>query len=354
MLSAKVVFIIKNLQGNGAEKYVLTLSKALHYFYNVQCHVVLFNDLVEYEVDESVNLHFVSLDGASSYKQKAEIIDKYVLSKIGVPDLALSNLTYSDKIMRHSTLDNVYHVIHSQTSIEHFAHKNLVSKTLSKLKLRRIYNCKPSICVSHGVHDDFLLNIKPKKESRVIYNPIDEAGLADCLKIKSDTYLPDEYILHVGKFNEAKRHDRLLRAYAHAKPECDLILLGKGHLMDTCKQLAVELNIENKVHFIGHLKNPYPVIKNATLFVLSSDFEGLPTVLLESIVLGVPTISVDCPSGPKEIFGDVYAHCLCNMTDEALAEKIKDAINDSDKYTPKLNEKFSMQHAATSYMKLIK
>ena len=90
----------------------------------------------------------------------------------------------------------------------------------------------------------------------------------------------------------------------------------------------------------------------ASLLVLTSDFEGLSYVLLESISLNVPTISVDCPSGPKEVFGYKYAHCLTDLSDESIALKIMSALFEPKKYTPELNAIFGMKEAASAYLRL--
>lgn len=350
----KIVFVIKNIQGNGAERFVLTLAKAMHDYHNAECHIICFENILEYNVPSIIKLHFFKINKSHAHKKNSVLLDAFILENIGKPDLVLSNLTYSDKILRYSTLDHVYHVIHSHTSIEHYQHRAFLSRWLAKVKLHKLYGIKPAVCVSKGVLTDFIQNIKPAQLPCLIYNPIDKCGVIESALATCDTLLPRQFILHVGKFNEAKRHDRLLRAYALANPEYDLVLLGKGHTMEACQQLAIDLGIHKKVHFLGQIKNPYPIMAKASLFVLASDFEGLPYVLLESISLGIPTISVDCPSGPREVFGDTYAHCLASMSDEALAIKINEALANPTMYRPVLAEQFSLVQAATEYLKLAK
>ena len=351
----KVVFIIKNLQGNGAEKYVTTLSKALHAYYQAECHIICLENIIEHEIDNNIKLHIISIGKSKNHKESCRRVDEYITNNIGTPDLVLSNLTYSDKVMRHSTLPNVFHVIHSISSIEHYGKKGLFSRWLAKLKLRIIYSKKPSICVSLGSYDDFKKNILTKQKLHVIFNPIDCDIVTTRAKEETSLILPPKYIVHVGKFNEAKRQDRLLRAYAliQQQTECDLVFLGRGHTLDACKELSKTLGIQSRVHFIGHVINPYPIIKHADLFVLCSDFEGLPYVILEAVSLGTPIVSVDCPSGPREIIGDEYSHCLCAADPWDLAEKITAALHQGGYFTPRLQEKFSMKYAADEYMKLI-
>jgi glycosyltransferase involved in cell wall biosynthesis len=109
---------------------------------------------------------------------------------------------------------------------------------------------------------------------------------------------------------------------------------------------------------LGNLDNPYPVIKHAMLMILSSDYEGLPTVLVESFVLSTPVVSVDCKYGPAEILGEKYQNYLAKQGDIGdLAEKIKSAVSDIQKNILKVNpghvEKFNIEGLAEKYVDLV-
>ena len=80
-----------------------------------------------------------------------------------------------------------------------------------------------------------------------------------------------------------------------------LVLVGKGRLEKEIKQLAHELNINNYVDFLGFQINPYPLIANAVLLVLSSKFEGFGYVIVEAQALNRPVLSTDCPFGLREL-----------------------------------------------------
>lgn len=80
-----------------------------------------------------------------------------------------------------------------------------------------------------------------------------------------------------------------------------LVLVGKGRLEKEIKQLAHELNINNHVKFLGFQTNPYPLIDNAILLVLSSKFEGFGYVIVEAQELNIPVLSTDYPFGPKKL-----------------------------------------------------
>ncbi|MFO0946583.1 MAG: glycosyltransferase [Planctomycetota bacterium] len=109
-------------------------------------------------------------------------------------------------------------------------------------------------------------------------------------------------IVNAGRFTEQKNQQLLLRAFAKLRGQrAELWMLGKGPLGRSLKQLARELEIEAQVRWLGFLPNPYPLFRAADCFVLSSNHEGLPNVLIEALLCGTTVISTDCPFGPSEI-----------------------------------------------------
>src|SRR5690606_32684391 len=122
-----------------------------------------------------------------------------------------------------------------------------------------------------------------------------------------------------------------------------LVLLGKGkgdqeaRLRDSIS----ELGLADRVMLLGYKTNPYPYIKNARALILTSDAEGLPRVLIEALLLGTPVISVDCPSGPREILRGVLSDFLIPMEDEsALASAIARMDRAPVEVTPELYAPF--------------
>jgi glycosyltransferase involved in cell wall biosynthesis len=108
----------------------------------------------------------------------------------------------------------------------------------------------------------------------------------------------------VGSLVPAKDHATLLRAYAAARAQglCQsLVIVGEGSERETLEHFAHDLGVAGSVRLVGHRDNPYPYMRHADFFVLSSIFEGFGLALLEAMSLGLACLSTDCPSGPGEI-----------------------------------------------------
>jgi glycosyltransferase involved in cell wall biosynthesis len=164
------------------------------------------------------------------------------------------------------------------------------------------------IAVSQGVADDIHNRFGiPARKTRVIPNPTVTPEIHQLaaqpvehpwLKQKR---LP--VILGVGRFSKAKDYPTLIRAFALLRKQqaCKLILLGEGRKRDQLLELAASLNVAEDIDLPGFEPNPYAYLRQADLFVLSSQREGSPNALIEALALGIPVVSTDCNSGPAEI-----------------------------------------------------
>ena len=164
-------------------------------------------------------------------------------------------------------------------------------------------------------------------------------------------------ILTVGNLKEQKNHELLLQAFSMLLKHrnANLLILGEGHLRSKLERQVAELGIENRVSMPGFRADPYPYYNEASLFVLSSDWEGLPTVLIEALASGTPIVSTDCPSGPKEILGDGRFGRLVPVSDAlALCEAMAAAlVADHDRVALRNHAKrFSIDNATDQYESL--
>ena len=146
------------------------------------------------------------------------------------------------------------------------------------------------------------------KNFLTIFNPIN----IDLLREKAlepislNKFIPPPYLLQVSRLVNGKGHEELLEVFSKLKQNDiphKLCIIGDGENREILEKKVKSLKLDDEVIFLGAIENPYPYFKNATLFLHTSEHEGLPTVLLESMVFGVPVVSMDCPTGPKDILG---------------------------------------------------
>ena len=372
-----ICFIIDSLSGGGAERVVLNLAKAIDK-YGHKVHIIILENKISYEIDSnSFLLHVLTSDRLMS---KNKFWNKVLLSKklknmvitlenqYGAFDLIVSNLEDSDKTSSMAKLNNLYHCYH--ISMQQFLkdktnHKLFYKRLFRKLKEntrhKNLYNNSNMIAVSKGVKEDILnFGIKPQKIVS-IYNPFDIEDIRKKSNEPDENIPKEKYIINVARFSTQKRHDILIKAYAKANIEHKLVLMGTTDKpadednLSNIKNLINELSLEDQVIFTGFISNPYSWIKNADLFVLSSDLEGLANVLVESLIVNTMVVSTDCPFGPSEVLTGDLSSFLSPVRDiEALSNNILRALNDPVHITEDYIAKFNAKTIAKQYLSLAK
>lgn len=187
-----------------------------------------------------------------------------------------------------------------------------------------------------------------------IYNPIDfetietKACKRGDLTSAEEKLLNSSYICSVGRLDEGQKDfNTLINAYANLKVENKisekLVLVGDGPDREKLENLVRELKLENDIIFLGKKSNPYIWMKNSKVFILSSKYEGLPTVLIEALILDAPSISSNCLTGPVEILENGKYGELFNIGNvKELEEKILITLSKVEKIKTKeyIKEKF--------------
>lgn len=192
------------------------------------------------------------------------------------------------------------------------------------------------VVVSQGVADDLarLTNISGERIT-VIYNPsVVRAEVWEKAQAPLDHpwFKTDQppVLVAVGRLQVQKDYPTLFRAFAQVRQNqpARLLILGEGKERPKLEALIKELDLEQDVSLPGFVTNPYAYMARATLFVLSSRWEGLPTVLIEALCCGTPAVSTDCPSGPREILREGQYGPLVPVGDtDALARAIEVSLN---------------------------
>ena len=138
-------------------------------------------------------------------------------------------------------------------------------------------------------------------------------------------------VLGVGRLTEQKRFDVLIQAFALARARCEarLMILGEGEELPRLQGLIRELRLEEVVSLQGFVDNPFPYMARSRVFVLSSDWEGLPGALIQALACGTPIVATDCDSGPREILQEGRLGRLVPVGDvAALADAISTAVRE--------------------------
>jgi glycosyltransferase involved in cell wall biosynthesis len=234
---------------------------------------------------------------------------------------------------------------------------------LIKQLVKRFYPLADAVVArSKGVAEDLVQNMKvPRERVHVIYNPTDP-------EIEAKAQEPFEHpwfknskipvILCVARLAPEKDLPTLIRAFSVVRKErpAKLAILGEGSERAKLEALVKELGLEGDVWMPGFVDNPFKFMKRATVFALSSKFEGFGMVIAEALAVGTPVVSTDCPSGPAEILGGGKWGKLVPVGDhEKLAEAILETIeNPPDR--EKLKERgrdFSLDRIGQQYLQLI-
>ncbi|MDE0309227.1 MAG: glycosyltransferase [Acidiferrobacterales bacterium] len=161
-------------------------------------------------------------------------------------------------------------------------------------------------------------------------NPNSHRWSAACTNETKDD--SSKLILSAGRLGSVKNFALLIRAFSLALKsiEAKLVILGEGTERENLENLARKLNVDHALSMPGHVDNPYSFMARADLFVLSSDYEGMPMVLGEALLCGCPIVSTDCPSGPSEFLVDGQWGRLVPVGDEsAMADAIVASLMES-------------------------
>jgi glycosyltransferase involved in cell wall biosynthesis len=219
------------------------------------------------------------------------------------------------------------------------------------------------VAVSHGVATDMSqVTGFPLARIRVIYNPVITPDLlAAAAGPPGHPWLADggsPVVLGVGRLTRQKDFENLVRAFALVRQQqpARLLILGEGEERPALEALIAELGLGADVALPGFVAGAHSCMARAGVFVLSSAWEGLPTVLIEALALGAPVVATDCPSGPREILrGGELGRLVRPGDSKALADGILAALADSARRVPLAQlQEFTQEVAASAYLHLVR
>ena len=302
----RVVFILNSLGPGGAERVmnnVLQMTPQEEW----DCHLILLDREKEHRTPPDF-VHIHRLDCRMGLFPSIRQLRRK-LKEIG-PDLIVSFLVRANVaaviaarglgapvvISERSQLST--HLAERHSGMKHWA-----AATLPRLVYRHADHV---IAVSEGVRSDLIRNFKvPAKRVEAIPNPFDLDRIAADGREPPEFSLPPRFMVGVGRLTAAKGPQDLIEAYALAKPDIPLCLLGDGPDRQQLEARIAELGLSERIRLLGYAKNPFAIVSRAELFVSGSHCEGFPNAMAEAMALGLPVIATDCPSGPAEILEEV-------------------------------------------------
>ena len=316
-----VVFAIGSLQGGGAERVVSVWASALaEKGYRVS--VVVYSRLDnEYPIDSRVNVYPI----ASSEK---ECNDFSLFKRLRCFRSALKKLK-PDVVISFLPVMQVYIALASiglriprfETLRNNPWEARILKTKFAKLWLRCFKTCDALILQSKDQKAFF--NEAVQKRAVVIPNPINSLYIEN----QKTEYCASHRVVAAGRLTEQKNYQMMIDAIkivSNDYSDVSLHIYGIGELENQLRDYINNKNLENHVKLMGRSSELYNVYKEADLYVMSSDYEGMPNALAEAMAIGLPCISTDCKTGPRDLIDDDETGFLVPCNDAvALAEKIK-------------------------------
>ncbi len=334
----KILLIISSLRQGGAERVITYIASYLNKD-KYEVSLILYEKKGPNLDDLPDDIRIYDLQKRSSLDLFKIIFQTRKIIKEVKPDVVLSFLFYTNIITSFAVLflPGKLKTILSERSYPPEYLRSVPFGWIKKWLMKFIYRTADLI-VTNSKKTGIVLEkeFHVRSESvKTIYNPIDLERVIS--KSKEGIVHPffkknSKVIISVGRLAQPKRFDRLLRVFVSVKkmnPEVYLIIIGEGDLRPVLCELAVKLNVSESVEFVGFKENPWAWISKADIFVLSSDYEGFPNVLLESMACKTPIVSTDCLSGPGEIITNGENGLLVpTLDEEGMVAAVNMLLND--------------------------
>lgn len=240
---------------------------------------------------------------------------------------------------------------------------NVVSEHVKRKEIRFFYRFYNNFHKIIAQSDDMLVdleeNFKIKSEKITkINNPVDVEFIQSKMNSTEELFNTSvKNLVAIGNLTERKGFDLLLEVFSHLKDEpIHLSILGEGKDREILIQKKEALGLIN-IHFLGNQPNPYPYLKQADLFVLSSRYEGFPNVLLEAGVCGTYALANDCPGGINEIIQPGINGEIADIRNsEDFAAKIKELLGQkhrSEEIQKSIILRFSRERIVEKYNQVL-
>ena len=339
----KICVVVTSLGIGGAERSAALLTQMLESL-EYEVHLVTIVNRIELEYSGTLlNLGLLKQNSSFTLLRKCKQLFRFkrYLNQHQF-DWVIDNRTKTPNIREFIIAKFLYdlsktiYVVRSYNVSNYFPRSNWVTQYILR-KLHAVVGVSQEIC-------EIIKKQYQYPHTTCIYNPV--------ASFKTTNHKPIEepYVLAYGRLVDAvKNYSLLIDAYAKsalAQNQYKLIILGSGKDQSVLKSKVEALKLTQHVLFKPFESNPYAYVKNAYFVCLTSRYEGFPRTLVESLSLGVPVVSVDCKSGPKELIMHKKNGLLVeNFNAEAFAEAMNSFIFDKNLYELcKYNAPISISH----------
>lgn len=323
----RILFCIGNLLKGGAERVAANLCNYL-ISENAVTIVLTQNKKSVYEIDKKIEMEY--LDEGQKYNnfilKNFTRINKLIhIIKEKKPDIIISFLPEpSYRVLFLKLFNPRLKVIVSVRNDPRVEYKSKISKFIMKI----LYPLADGFVFQTQEAKEYFSK-KIQKNSIVIPNPINKDFLCEPYNGERE-----KNIVTVGRLEKQKNHKLLIQAFSKLPKEFQeykLIIYGEGSLRNELQEQINTLGLENRIIIAGQVEDVKKEIYKASVFVLSSDYEGMPNALMEAMALGIPCISTDCPcGGPKFLIKNGYNGYLVPVNNiEELSKVIKEVLENN-------------------------
>ena len=329
------LFTTLSLTGGGTERVAAVLPSAMADL-GYETHLLVYRHAnKEYPISDELKVHYLEEgwnagNPVKRLQQNTTAITKliqdiepdYIINLVG--DMSLFQVFLATKNYRTANGKNPLFV----ASIRNHPKKAYKGMKFGFLKnqIHLAITRRADACFMQTTDQLNYFEQSVKNKSFVLSNPVDEqffdAIYEGHKKIKT--------IITMGRLNQQKNQRFLLEGFAraiekepHQMKNVELIIYGEGEEKGNLETMIEKLQLHNRARLGGRTTDPVRTLEEADLFILSSDYEGMPNALMEAMAVGMPVISTDCPTGPADMIHDKENGLLIPMRDvEALADAI--------------------------------
>jgi len=360
MTNKKILNFIPNFSFGGVETTNINLSETLIKFgYEVD---LVTNDYQRVNKSEYSN-NIKSLRKSKMLFCLLPLI-KYINNT--KPDLIICSQFYANIIVLLACLISGYKnkiILCERVPVfENLKKISIIKKNVIKFLIKRLYKKADKIvCNSYGTKND-LNKIIDVSNSVVIYNPV----LGDSMLSQSKSTVKDfifdkrtKYLITVSRIAEERNIIELINIFnlLPNKKNIKLLIIGDGPLLDECKSKVKQLNLENKIHFLGYKSNPYKYLSKSHVYLSTAKWEGMGNSIIEALFFGLYIIAYDSPGGVSEMLKDgKFGSLIPYGNKQKFASDLINNLNNSNLKNQDINEHlelFKPDNVTKKYIDLI-